>query len=219
MWESIHGLRGDFLCNYAYCLFRLFSRHIYQTQSFQENRPFYFQVHIVLKTLVSLMGRLVACSARIDGQTDRRYGHTQRLSTVTFVAHAAARLFNTRVCVFRFSRQNMLPPFPSTIHCLPSEHHHCTLTHKPLASISDSKHICNRFLELLTPTKSSANESPPSFPPLLKSIPVSASSTSLNNPLLLELYRAVRYLGVTAMWKYCSFSPLVYPYSPSGSSS
>ena len=50
----------------------LSSRHISRTQSFQENCPFIFQVRVVLKTLVSLMGRLVACSARIAAETDRQ---------------------------------------------------------------------------------------------------------------------------------------------------
>ena len=53
----------------AYWLFRLFSWHISRTQSFQENHRFVFQVRVVLKTLVSLIGRLVACSARITGDS------------------------------------------------------------------------------------------------------------------------------------------------------
>ena len=53
-------------------LFRLFSRHISRTQSFQEYRHFLFQVRVVLNTLVSLMGRLEPCNARIaaDRRTD-----------------------------------------------------------------------------------------------------------------------------------------------------
>ena len=48
----------------------LFSRHIIsRTQSFQQNRPFNFQARVVLKPLVSLLGRLVACSARISVDT------------------------------------------------------------------------------------------------------------------------------------------------------
>ena len=48
--------------------------NISRTQSFQEIRPFVFQARVVLKPLVSLMGRLVACGARIsvDTQTDRQ---------------------------------------------------------------------------------------------------------------------------------------------------
>ena len=105
------GLRGDFLClrkvqrasgsvevswcDYAYWLFRLFSRHISRTQSFQENRHFKFQVFIVLKTLVSLIGRLQPCSARIAAyrQTDK---HTHRPSTVTIGAHARRGLKSSR---------------------------------------------------------------------------------------------------------------------------
>ena len=57
-------------------LFRLFSRHTSGTQSFQENCHLNFRVGVVLKPLVSLMGRLVTCSSRIksrqtDGQTER----------------------------------------------------------------------------------------------------------------------------------------------------
>ena len=55
-----------------------------RTQLFQKIRPFIFQAGVVLKPLVSLTGRLVACSARIsvDRQTDRQ---TERL---TLAAHA-----------------------------------------------------------------------------------------------------------------------------------
>ena len=55
--------------DYAYWLFRLFSRHISRTQSFQENRPFNFQARVVLKPLVSLTDRRVACSSRISVDT------------------------------------------------------------------------------------------------------------------------------------------------------
>ena len=46
------------LCLLAFCLF---SRHISQLQ---ENRCVIFEVRVVLKTLVSLMGHLEPCSAR-----------------------------------------------------------------------------------------------------------------------------------------------------------
>ena len=76
MRESIHGLRGDLLClEVSWCDYM---RHISRTQSFQENRPFIFQVRVVLKTLVSLMGLLEPCSVRIAA--DRRT-HTHRPST------------------------------------------------------------------------------------------------------------------------------------------
>ena len=70
-------------------LFRLFSRHISGTQSFEEYRHFNFRVGVVLKPLVSLMGRLVMCSSRIrvDRQKDR---WTERTTTVTLAAHACA---------------------------------------------------------------------------------------------------------------------------------
>ena len=45
-----------------------------RTQSFQQNRSLSFQAREVLQPLVSLIGRLVACSARIAA--DRRT-HTQ----------------------------------------------------------------------------------------------------------------------------------------------
>ena len=46
--------------------------HISRTQSFQENCHINFHALIALKLLVSLISRLVACSARIvvDKQTD-----------------------------------------------------------------------------------------------------------------------------------------------------
>ena len=44
------------------------------TQSFQQNRQFLFRPLVVMKMLVSLISRLVACSTRIvvDKQTDRQ---------------------------------------------------------------------------------------------------------------------------------------------------
>ena len=52
----------------------MFSRHISRTQSLQENRLIHFEVRVVLKPLVSLIGHFVACSARIsvDTQTHRQ---------------------------------------------------------------------------------------------------------------------------------------------------
>ena len=84
--ESILALRYNFwrlqgtqscrgkpvlICNW---LFRLFSRHISRTQSFQQNRHIIFHALAAPKLLVSLISRLVACSARIviDKQTDRQ---------------------------------------------------------------------------------------------------------------------------------------------------
>ena len=56
------------------CLFSLFSRHISRTQSFQRNRHVVFLTLVALKLLVSLISRLVVCSARIvaDKQTNRQ---------------------------------------------------------------------------------------------------------------------------------------------------
>ena len=56
----------------------------YRTQLFQENRPFIYEAGVILKLLVSLMGRFVACSARIsvDTHTDRQDDYS------TLAAHA-----------------------------------------------------------------------------------------------------------------------------------
>ena len=63
-----------------------------RTQSFQANRLIVFQVGVVLKTLISLIGLLEPCSARIYAhrQTDRLTdnGHTHRPTTVTLAADA-----------------------------------------------------------------------------------------------------------------------------------
>ena len=77
----------------GYWPFRLFSRHISRTQSFQENRPFIFQARVALKPLVSLIGRLVTCSARIsiDRQTDRQ---TDKPTTVIPRCACAPRVNN-----------------------------------------------------------------------------------------------------------------------------
>ena len=58
----------------AYWLFSLFSRHISRTQSFQQNRHVIFPALVALNLLVSLISRLVACSARIvgDKQTNKQ---------------------------------------------------------------------------------------------------------------------------------------------------
>ena len=72
------GRDNPVLIMHNYWLFRLFSRHISRTQSFQQNRHINFLVLVALKLLVSVISRLVACSTRIvgDRQTDR---HTERL--------------------------------------------------------------------------------------------------------------------------------------------
>ena len=65
--------------------------HISRTQSFQQNRHINFPALVALKLLVSLISRLVACSARIvvDRQTDRQADRqTHRPTTVTLAAHA-----------------------------------------------------------------------------------------------------------------------------------
>ena len=67
--------------------FACFSRHISRTLSFQQNHHISFLALVALKLLVSLISRLVACSARIviDRQTDKQ---THRTTTVTLAAHA-----------------------------------------------------------------------------------------------------------------------------------
>ena len=61
--------------------FACISRRISRTQSFQQNRHISFLALVALKLLVSLISRLVACSARIvvDRQTDRQT-HTPRVN-------------------------------------------------------------------------------------------------------------------------------------------
>ena len=80
------GRGKQVLDHYAYWLFSLFSRHISRTQSFQQNRHIIFPALVALNLLVSLINRLVACSARIiaDKQTDKQ---THRTTTVTLATH------------------------------------------------------------------------------------------------------------------------------------
>ena len=77
--------------------FRLFSQHIAQTQSFQENRLIIFQV---LKPLVSLIGRFVACSARICVDT-----HTQTDKVTPRCACVPRVNYTIRMCQNKVSRQ------------------------------------------------------------------------------------------------------------------
>ena len=61
---------------------------------------FIIQAHVVLKPLVSLIGRLVACSARTDRQTDKP-------TTVTLAVHACWGLIKTNYLVtFRPQQHN-----------------------------------------------------------------------------------------------------------------
>ena len=62
-------------------LFRLFSRHISRTQSFQQNRHIHFHALVALKLLVSLISFPVARSPRIvvDKQTNRHDKHTDQV--------------------------------------------------------------------------------------------------------------------------------------------
>ena len=88
---NIYGLNLVEVSQWSLCilymLFRLFSRHISQTQSFQQNHYINFLALVALKLLVLLISRIVACSARIvtDKHTDRQ---TDRTTTVTLAAHA-----------------------------------------------------------------------------------------------------------------------------------
>ena len=61
------------LIMHNYWLFRLFSRHISRTQSFQQNRHTLFLAPVALKLLVSLISRPVACSLRIIVDTQNDY--------------------------------------------------------------------------------------------------------------------------------------------------
>ena len=62
---------------------------ISRTQSFQKNSHFSFLALVALKRLVSLISRLVACSARIV--VNRQ---THRTTTVTLAAHARRGLMS-----------------------------------------------------------------------------------------------------------------------------
>ena len=86
--------------------FSLFSRHISRTQSFQQNRHVIFPALVALNLLVSLISRLVACSARTvaDKQTDRQTDRqTHRTTTVTLAAHAPR--VNYVQCMTMYSRR------------------------------------------------------------------------------------------------------------------
>ena len=91
--ESILALRYNFWrlqgtqsCPVLICILAL-SLVFTPYQSFQQNRHISFHALVALKLLVSLISRLVACSARIvvDRQTNRQ---THRPTTVTPAAHA-----------------------------------------------------------------------------------------------------------------------------------
>ena len=89
-------------CSLSYWLFSLFSRHISRTQSFQQNRHVIFPALVALKLLVSLISRLVACSARIVVDTHTHtltHTQTHRTTTVTLAAHAQPRV-NYNYCTY-----------------------------------------------------------------------------------------------------------------------
>ena len=88
---ALNGLNLVEVSQYACWLFRLFSRHISRTQSFQQNHHIIFLARVALKLLVSLMSRPVACSARIVADRHRHNvidTYTHRTTTVTLAAHA-----------------------------------------------------------------------------------------------------------------------------------
>ena len=84
------------LIMHNYWLFSLFSRHISRTQSFQQNRHILFLALVALKLLVSLISRLVACSARIVADKQ-----THRTTTVTLAAHARRGLIIAKRTISR----------------------------------------------------------------------------------------------------------------------
>ena len=95
---SIMRMRTAASAHYAYWPFTCssFSRHISRTLSFQRNRHVNFLTLVALKLLVSLISRLVACSARIV--VDRQ---THRTTTVTLAAHARRGLMKgTKVLTY-----------------------------------------------------------------------------------------------------------------------
>ena len=81
------------MADYAYWIFRLFSRHISRTQSFQQNYHVIFHALVALKLLVSLISCLVDCSARIVVDTDR---HTDQVLYITLAADARRGLIILR---------------------------------------------------------------------------------------------------------------------------
>ena len=146
MRESLHALCLDLLCRQGIqskpirspvrlCnwLFRLFSRHSYssRTQSFQENRLFIIQV---LKPLVPLIGRLVACSARIcvDTQTDRQ--------TVTLATHARRGLTSTNTTI------KVIAPTIAHKSCAVSVW--ANLIHELRVSLYSRKQLCQHCIDL-----------------------------------------------------------------------
>ena len=87
--------RSHTVLAYAHVGFFSCLPHISGKQSFHDNRLFIFHAFVALKLLVSLIGRLAACSARIniDRQTDR---WTDRPSTITLAVHARRGLIGER---------------------------------------------------------------------------------------------------------------------------
>ena len=76
MYTCIYGgcVRSRSHTALAYVYVGFFACFFAGTQSFQENRLFIFHAFVALRLLVSLIGRLVACTARIsvDRQTNRQ---------------------------------------------------------------------------------------------------------------------------------------------------
>ena len=79
-----------------------------------------FQVGVVLKQLVSLMGHLLACSARISANT-----HTHKPSTVTLAVHASRGKPRKSFTSRQFHCQWMKPPHPPS----PFRRHMCLKNH------------------------------------------------------------------------------------------
>ena len=92
---------GSFACFHAISLER---------SRFSKNRHILFHALVALKLLVSLISRLVACSARIvvDKQTNKQTNRqTHRPTTVTLAAHARRGL--TRYVSLVFFTEFCLP--------------------------------------------------------------------------------------------------------------
>ena len=69
-----------------------------ERSGFSKIGTFFYLALVALKLLVSLISRLVACSARIvaDKQTNKQtHKQTHRTTTVTLAAHARRGLINT----------------------------------------------------------------------------------------------------------------------------
>ena len=95
-WRALVRNRSHTALAYMHVGFFTCFRHISGTQSFQESRLFDFHVYVALKVLVLLIGRFIACSARmsVERQTD--------ISTVTLAVLVRRGLISTTDYFYKF---------------------------------------------------------------------------------------------------------------------